>query len=128
MGHREEPRSEPREEVRVELVMPKTNTNLKKNHLDNQIIGSKEKGIMTRNKVNEELQLIYQVEPKSVDEACKDDHWIQVMKEEIDQIVKNETWELVPRPKDKNVIQTKWVFKNKMNKQGEVMGNKEKLV
>ena len=46
---------------------------------------------MTRKKVNEKLCLISQVEPKSADEACKDDHWIQVMKEELDQIVKNET-------------------------------------
>jgi hypothetical protein len=42
------------------------------------------------------------------------------MKEELDQIVKNETLELVPRPANKNVIGTKWVFKNKMNEQGEV--------
>ena len=47
---------------------------------------------------------------------------------ELDQIVKNETWELLPRPKDKNVIGTKWVFKNKMNEQGEVVRNKERLV
>ena len=50
---------------------------------------------MTRNGVHEELCLISQVEPKSADEAFKDDHWIQAMKEELDHIVKNETWELV---------------------------------
>ncbi|MDF3686196.1 hypothetical protein, partial [Enterobacter hormaechei] len=65
---------------------------------------------MTRNRVHEELCLISQVEPKISDEACKDDHWIQEMKEELDKIEKNETWKLVPRPKDKNVIGTKWVF------------------
>ena len=32
------------------------------------------------------------------------------MKEELDQILKNETWELVLRPMDKNVIGTKWVL------------------
>ena len=32
------------------------------------------------------------------------------------------------RPKEKNVIGTKWVFKNKMNEQGEVVRNKTKLV
>jgi hypothetical protein len=31
------------------------------------------------------------------------------MDEELDQIDKNDTWELAPRPKDKNVIGTKWV-------------------
>jgi hypothetical protein len=37
------------------------------------------------------------------------------MNEELDQIEKNNTWELVPRLEDKNVIGSKWVFKNKMN-------------
>ena len=41
---------------------------------------------------------------------------------------KNDTWEFVPRPKDKNVIGTKWVFRNKMNEQGEVIRNKARLV
>ena len=50
------------------------------------------------------------------------------MKEELDQIVKNKTWELVPRPKDKNVIGTKLLFINKINEQGEVVRNKERLV
>lgn len=68
------------------------------------------------------------IEPKSADEACKDDHWIQAMKEELDLIVKNEPWELVPRPKNKNVIGTKWVFRNKMNEQGEVVRNNARLV
>lgn len=49
------------------------------------------------------------------------------MKEELDYIVKNETWELVPRPKDNKVIGTKWVFKNKMNEQGEAVTNKSTL-
>ena len=83
---------------------------------------------MTRNRVHEKLCLISQVEPKSADEAWEDDNWIQAMKEELDQIVKNETWELVPRAKDKNVKGTKWVFKNKMNEQGEVVRNKERMV
>ena len=38
------------------------------------------------------------------------------MEEEIQQIEKNNTWSLVPRPKDKNVIGTKWVFRNKLDK------------
>ena len=72
--------------------------------------------------------LISQVEPKNVDEACKDDYCKQPMKEELDQIVKNDTWESVPRLVDKNVITTKWVFRNKMNEQGEVVRNKARLV
>ena len=41
---------------------------------------------------------------------------------------KNKTWTLVPRRKDKNVIGTKWVFRNKLNEDGEVSRNKERLV
>jgi hypothetical protein len=37
------------------------------------------------------------------------------MDEELDQIEKNDTLELVPIPKNKNVIGTKWVFRNKLN-------------
>ena len=83
---------------------------------------------MTRSRINEELYLISQVEPKNENEACKDEYWKQAMKEELDQIVKNEMWELVPRLKNKNVIGTKWVFRNEMNEQGEVVKKKESLV
>ena len=37
-------------------------------------------------------------EPKNFDEANNHDDWIRVMNEELDQIEKNNTWELVPRP------------------------------
>jgi hypothetical protein len=50
------------------------------------------------------------------------------MDEELDQIEKNDTWELVPRPKDKNVIDTKLVYINKLNKYGQVTRNKSRLV
>ena len=42
--------------------------------------------------------------------------------EEIKKIEKRKTWTLVPRLKDKNIIGTKWVFRNKMNDNG---GHKE---
>jgi len=40
---------------------------------------------------------------------------------ELEQIKNNNTRELVPRPKDKNVIGTKWIFKKKLNENGEVI-------
>jgi nicotinamide mononucleotide adenylyltransferase len=62
-------------------------------------------------------------EPKMFEEASQDDGWIRAMNEELDQIEKNNTWELVPRPEDKNVIGSKWVFKNKMNEKVQVVRN-----
>jgi hypothetical protein len=50
------------------------------------------------------------------------------MEEELNQIEKNNTWTLVPRPNDQNVIGTKWVFRNKLNEQGEVVRNKARIV
>ena len=50
------------------------------------------------------------------------------MDEELDRIEKNDTWELVPRLKNRNVIGTNWVFRNKLNEDGQVTRNKEILV
>jgi hypothetical protein len=50
------------------------------------------------------------------------------MDEELDQIEKNDTWDLVPRSNNKNVIGTKWVFRNKLNEDGQVTRNKARLV
>ena len=50
------------------------------------------------------------------------------MNEELDQIEKNQTWELFPRPANKNFVGTKWVFKNKFNEYGKVIRNKARLV
>ena len=66
------------------------------------------------------LSLLSIVERKDVEEAKRDKHWIKAMEEELRQIKKNDTWELVPRPKDKNVIGTKWVFRNKLDENGQV--------
>ena len=50
------------------------------------------------------------------------------MAEELDLIDKNDTWELVPRPRNNNVIGTKWVFIKKLNEDGHVTRNKDRLV
>ncbi|GLJ43326.1 hypothetical protein SUGI_0899920 [Cryptomeria japonica] len=56
------------------------------------------------------------IEPKTKKEAVKYDDWVKAMEEELEKIEKNETWTLVPIPENKNVIGTKWVFRNKMDK------------
>ena len=50
------------------------------------------------------------------------------MNKEIEKIKRNETWSLVLRPKDKNIIGKKWVFRKKLNKNGEVTRKKARLL
>ena len=68
------------------------------------------------------------VEPKNFNEASKDVNWLKSMNEELDQTEKNDTWELILRLENKNVIRSKWVYKNKMNEKGNIVRNKAILV
>ena len=83
---------------------------------------------MTRNKLKNETCLLCVCEPRIVEDALENEYWIRAMNEEIDQMENNKTWTLVPRPKDKNVIKTMWVFRIKLNEKGEVTNNKSRLV
>jgi len=94
-------------------------------------LGQKEAGVQTRRAIIEAssyLALLSSIEPRNISEACKDECWVKAMNEELEQIENNNTWELVPRPNDKNVIGTKWIFKNKLNENGDVIRNKARLV
>ena len=50
------------------------------------------------------------------------------MHDELNQIVKNDVWELAPRPENVHVIDTKWIFKNKIDEDGEIIRNKSRLM
>lgn len=74
------------------------------------------------------LRFISLIEPTSVEEALSNDKWIMAMQGELNQFQRNDVWDLVPRPDKKYIIGTKWMFKNKLNEQGEVVRNKARLV
>ncbi|CAM8910861.1 unnamed protein product [Rhodiola kirilowii] len=50
------------------------------------------------------------------------------MHEELHQFERNKVWRLVPRPKDRKVIGTRWIFRNKRDEKGAVVRNKARLV
>ncbi|GJU03318.1 retrovirus-related pol polyprotein from transposon TNT 1-94 [Tanacetum coccineum] len=50
------------------------------------------------------------------------------MQEELNQFKTNDVWCLVPPPKNQTIIGTKWVFENKLDENGVVSRNKERLV
>ena len=50
------------------------------------------------------------------------------MQEEFYQFERNKVWKLVPKPKNRFFIGTKWVFRNNMDKDDIVTRNKARLV
>jgi hypothetical protein len=61
------------------------------------------------------------IKPNNFEETNKFELRIKAMDEELDQIEKNDTGELIPRPGYKNVINTIWVFRNTLNEDGQVL-------
>lgn len=66
------------------------------------------------------IVMLSMIEPKYFHSESQYEHQIKAMNEELDQIEKNQTWELVPRPTNKIFIGTKWVFRKKSNENGQV--------
>ena len=46
--------------------------------------------------------------------------WKDAMHEEYESIMKNDVWEVVPRPEDKSVVTSKWLYKIKHGSNGSV--------
>jgi histone deacetylase 1/2 len=67
-------------------------------------------------------------EPNSVGEALKNPQWSHAMENEHQAFLRNGTWHLVPRPKGKNVIGCKWVYKVKRKADGSIECYKARLV
>ncbi|KAK1692254.1 hypothetical protein QYE76_008951 [Lolium multiflorum] len=69
------------------------------------------------------------VKPKKVFEDLEDLDWLEAMHEELNNFKRNKVWTLVEKPKEcRNVIGTKWIFKNKQDEFGNVVRNKARLV
>ncbi|GKD76349.1 retrovirus-related pol polyprotein from transposon TNT 1-94 [Tanacetum coccineum] len=67
-------------------------------------------------------------EPKNIKEAMVDSAWIEAIQEELHQFDRLDVWELVDRPFCKNVINLKWLWKNKRDEENTVIRNKTHLV
>ncbi|GKF70561.1 retrovirus-related pol polyprotein from transposon TNT 1-94, partial [Tanacetum coccineum] len=57
-----------------------------------------------------------------------DSAWIESMQEELHQFDRLDVWELVDKPLCKNVINMKWLWKNKRDEENTVIYNKAHLV
>ena len=67
-------------------------------------------------------------EPSSFEEAAQLVLWQEAMVEEYSSIMKNDIWDIVPRPKGKYVVSSKWIYKIKHATDGNVEKYKERFV
>jgi hypothetical protein len=58
----------------------------------------------------------------------QDPTWVDAMVEEYDSIVKNSAWDIVPRPIDKLVVGSRWIYKVKQATNGSVEKYKARFV
>jgi hypothetical protein len=89
--------------------------------------------VLKYNKLSEKyskfvLSIDKTVEPNSYNEASQDPKWIDAMNNELSALVVNNTWNLVPLPKHKNAIGSKWVYRIKYKSNGEIERYKARLV
>lgn len=89
--------------------------------------------MITRSKTGSLKPRLYQTvtsssAPSSYSEAAKHSVWREAMSAEIDALLSNGTWDLVPRFKATNIIGCKWVFRIKTKVDGSVDRYKARLV
>ncbi|OIT07305.1 retrovirus-related pol polyprotein from transposon tnt 1-94 [Nicotiana attenuata] len=67
-------------------------------------------------------------DPTTFKSVVQEAKWKEAMDVEISAIEKNDTWELTDLPKGKKSIGVKWIYKTKLNENGEVDKYKARLV
>jgi hypothetical protein len=63
---------------------------------------------------------IQESEPSTFEEATSRQVWRDSMMEEYNSIMKNDIWEVVPRPEGKSVVTSKWLYKLKHAADGSI--------
>jgi hypothetical protein len=61
-------------------------------------------------------------------EALSNPKWTQAIKEEMEALLKNDTWTFVPLPEGKKAVGCKWVFSIKHKADGSIKRYKARLV
>ncbi|GJS29099.1 ribonuclease H-like domain-containing protein [Tanacetum coccineum] len=65
---------------------------------------------------------------KSHFHALRDPNWKQAMCDEYKALINNNTWVLVPRPPNVNIVRSMWLYKHKYNADGSLNRYKDRLV
>ncbi|KAL4578457.1 hypothetical protein LXL04_014580 [Taraxacum kok-saghyz] len=112
-----------------------------RDHPKTQIIGNPSDQVLTRaqRKAKDAMlskhqefcmysSFLSKIEPKNVKIAMDDSDWVEAMQAELAEFERNKVWRLIPTPPDVSVVGLKWVFRNKLDKEGNVVRNKARLV
>nr|GFA63776.1 hypothetical protein [Tanacetum cinerariifolium] len=105
-----------------------------KDHPLEQVNGNPSKSVRTRHQLESDAEMcmfaltVSQTEPKNIKEAMAYSACIESMQEELYQFDRLDIWELVDRLLCTNVINLKWLWKNKRNEENTVNRNKSRLV
>ncbi|KAJ9542139.1 LOW QUALITY PROTEIN: hypothetical protein OSB04_028645 [Centaurea solstitialis] len=100
-----------------------------KDHPIDQVLGNPSSSVKTRRQsgnVYLYVNFISENEPKEIDDALRDPAWVSAMQEEIAEFIRNNL--LVPRPRKRTIIGSKWIFRNKLDEIGTIIRNKARLV
>nr|GEZ73876.1 retrovirus-related Pol polyprotein from transposon TNT 1-94 [Tanacetum cinerariifolium] len=114
-------------------VQPSTHFWKKDRPLD-QVISDPSKPVMTHQRLNTDSEVcMYALtvstnEPNNIKEAMANHSWIESMQDELSQFERFQVWELVPRPEGKNIINLKWLWKNRCDVENTIVQNKTRLV
>nr|GFB20440.1 Gag-Pol polyprotein [Tanacetum cinerariifolium] len=98
-----------------------------KDHPLEQVIRNPSQSVRTRRQLESDAEMcmyaltVSRTEPKNIKEAMADSAWIESMQEELHQFDRLDVWELVDRPLCTNVINLKWLWKNKRDEENIVI-------
>nr|GEX17455.1 hypothetical protein [Tanacetum cinerariifolium] len=99
-----------------------------------QVIGNPSQSVRIRRQLESDGEMcmfaltVSRTEPKNIKEAMADSAWIESMQEELHEFDRLDVWELVDIPLCKNVINMKWLWKNKRDEENTVICNKSCLL
>nr|GFC42001.1 Gag-Pol polyprotein [Tanacetum cinerariifolium] len=93
------------------------------NHPLEQVIGNPSQSVRTRRQLESDAEMcmfaltVSRTEPKNIKEAMADSAWIESMQEELYQFDRLDVWEQVDKPLCTNVVNLKWLWKNKRDEE-----------
>nr|KAJ0208722.1 hypothetical protein LSAT_V11C400203260 [Lactuca sativa] len=93
-----------------------------RDHPIDRIIGNIHDGVQTRSSVLNNfcmyVNFVSMILPDKVHTALQDADWVKAMQEELNEFERHKVWTLVPRPSGKTITGTRWVYRNKVDKDG----------